>query len=210
MIDGVVLRRLDGVVDPGGPVYAVVDGGRHIGELVAVEWRSIDWTKRTPSRTRWRVRSAGAGVTVPALGTLDTQDDAVTLIRVCRRDSRALDVDPTTGLTGLERDVLDFVRCFPVWRKHWRQVDAIDVLFGLREARFWQVVAGAIRKPGAVRYAPETVNRLRRLEESREQRHLARDLKAFGRPHHPLFAAGRVRIGPPGDNETYEGEDTRG
>lgn len=206
MIEGVVLQRLD-ARDPAGPVYAVIEQGRPIGEVVAAEWRSLDWGPRVPSRRQWRVRSAGAGVRVPESPPLASSDDAVTLIRLARRGSRTLDVDPVSGLTGLERDCLDFARCFPVWRRRWTRQCAIEDLLGLSELRFWQVVHAAIHKPGAVRYDAPTVNRLLQREATREERWQARALAAFNQPHHPLFVAGRVRVGQPGDGESYPEDD---
>jgi hypothetical protein len=72
------------------------------------------------------------------------------------------------SLTDRQRDLLDFERA---WRFRYggTRDTAIRDLFGCSSTRYAQEVNAVIDLPGALVYDPVTVNRLRRLRDTRRR-----------------------------------------
>jgi hypothetical protein len=119
----------------------------------------------------WRVFSAGPGVPVDQNTVHATRDAAVAALVGHRAQARepggALHVNHT-GLTGFQRDVLDFAAL------HFRSPVAREVeirsRFDMSGMRFASHVLALLDNGLALQYAPQVVNRERRLREERKAR----------------------------------------
>lgn len=72
---------------------------------------------------------------------------------------------PTTGLTGRERDILDFEQQW--WRHPGAKEQAIRDRFGLTATRYYQLLNTLLDNPSALAAEPLLVGRLRRLRSAR-------------------------------------------
>ncbi|QDM56385.1 helix-turn-helix DNA binding domain protein [Gordonia phage Sidious] len=71
-------------------------------------------------------------------------------------------------MTDDDRAVLDFAA--RRWNRSGNQADAIRAEFDMSVTRFWQRVNTLLDDPEALAYAPQLVNRLRRIRSTRAQR----------------------------------------
>ncbi|MFT4397915.1 DUF3263 domain-containing protein [Gordonia lacunae] len=71
-------------------------------------------------------------------------------------------------MTDDDRRALDFAALR--WNHSGNQADAIRTEFDLSVTRFWQRVNTLLDDPEALAYAPQLVNRLRRIRSTRAQR----------------------------------------
>ncbi|UAJ16217.1 helix-turn-helix DNA binding domain protein [Gordonia phage Malibo] len=71
-------------------------------------------------------------------------------------------------MTDDDRAVLDFAALR--WNRSGNQADAIRTEFDMTVTRFWQRVNTLLDDPEALAYAPQLVNRLRRIRSTRAQR----------------------------------------
>ncbi|QAY05776.1 hypothetical protein SEA_VASANTI_38 [Gordonia phage Vasanti] len=71
-------------------------------------------------------------------------------------------------MTDDDRRVLDFAALR--WNHSGNQADAIHAEFDVSVTRFWQRVNTLLDDPEALAYAPQLVNRLRRIRSTRAQR----------------------------------------
>lgn len=71
-------------------------------------------------------------------------------------------------MTDDDRALLDFAALR--WNHSGNQADAIRTEFGMTVTRFWQRVNTVCDDPDALAYAPQLVNRLRRIRSTRAQR----------------------------------------
>ncbi|MCN0150835.1 DUF3263 domain-containing protein, partial [Salinispora arenicola] len=72
---------------------------------------------------------------------------------------------PTTGLTGRERDILDFEQQW--WRHPGAKEQAIRDRFGLTATRYYRLLNTLLDNPAALAAEPLLVGRLRRLRSAR-------------------------------------------
>ncbi|WP_018907875.1 DUF3263 domain-containing protein [Salinispora arenicola] len=72
---------------------------------------------------------------------------------------------PTTGLTGRERDILDFEQQW--WRYPGAKEQAIRDRFGLTATRYYRLLNTLLDNPAALAAEPLLVGRLRRLRSAR-------------------------------------------
>ncbi|NYT96743.1 DUF3263 domain-containing protein [Salinispora sp. H7-4] len=75
------------------------------------------------------------------------------------------DVGSTVGLTGRERDILDFEQQW--WRHPGAKEQAIRDRFGCTATRYYQLLNGLLDNPAALAAEPLLVGRLRRLRSAR-------------------------------------------
>lgn len=73
--------------------------------------------------------------------------------------------DSTAGLTGRERDILDFEQQW--WRHPGAKEQAIRDRFGCTATRYYQLLNGLLDNPAALAAEPLLVGRLRRLRSAR-------------------------------------------
>lgn len=71
----------------------------------------------------------------------------------------------TVGLTGRERDILDFEQQW--WRHPGAKEQAIRDRFGCTATRYYQLLNGLLDNPAALAAEPLLVGRLRRLRSAR-------------------------------------------
>ncbi|AWN05061.1 helix-turn-helix DNA binding protein [Gordonia phage Easley] len=71
-------------------------------------------------------------------------------------------------MTDDDRAMLDFAALR--WRHSGNQADAIRTESDMSVTRFWQRVNTMLEDPDALAYAPQLVNRLRRIRSTRAQR----------------------------------------
>jgi hypothetical protein len=71
-------------------------------------------------------------------------------------------------MIGTDRRILDFEQKW--WRNAGAKADAIATEFGLSETRYYQKLNRLLDDPSAVEYAPQLVNRLRRIRSARSDR----------------------------------------
>lgn len=71
----------------------------------------------------------------------------------------------TAGLTGRERDILDFEQQW--WRHPGAKEQAIRDRFGCTATRYYQLLNGLLDNPAALAAEPLLVGRLRRLRSAR-------------------------------------------
>lgn len=70
-------------------------------------------------------------------------------------------------MTDEDRRILDFERQW--WRHAGAKADAIDAEFGLTVTRYYQKLNRLLDDPDALAYAPQLVNRLRRIRSTRSR-----------------------------------------
>ncbi|MGH2710566.1 MAG: DUF3263 domain-containing protein [Actinomycetota bacterium] len=78
------------------------------------------------------------------------------------------------GLDERSRAILDFERSW--WQQQGSKERAIRSGFGLSAARYYQILNELMDSPGALRYDPMLIRRLRRLRTARRRQRFARDL----------------------------------
>lgn len=71
-------------------------------------------------------------------------------------------------LTDQQRAILDFERAW--WKFQGGKEDAIAAAFEISPVRYYQLLNRCLDDPEALAYAPQTVNRLRRLRGARPSR----------------------------------------
>ncbi|QDH47639.1 helix-turn-helix DNA binding domain protein [Gordonia phage Madeline] len=71
-------------------------------------------------------------------------------------------------MTDIDMRMLDFAELR--WNHGGNQADAIRAEFDMSVTRFWQRVNSLLDDPEALAYAPQLVNRLRRIRSTRAQR----------------------------------------
>jgi hypothetical protein len=81
---------------------------------------------------------------------------------------------PSEGLSGRDRDILDFERGW--WQQRGPKERAIRERFGFSAARYQQLLNRLIDRPEALEHDPMLVRRLRRLREQRRRRRVATQL----------------------------------
>lgn len=74
---------------------------------------------------------------------------------------------PPEGLSGREREILDFERRW--WKYAGAKEQAIRDRFDLSATRYYQLLAGIIDRREALEYDPMLVKRLRRMRASRQR-----------------------------------------
>ena len=79
-------------------------------------------------------------------------------------------MEPVTGLSRQERDVLEFERGWWQQRGAATKANAIRAQLGLSATRYYAVLAGLLDSPAARAHDPLVVGRLRR-KRSEERRH---------------------------------------
>jgi hypothetical protein len=84
--------------------------------------------------------------------------------------------DLGAGLSGREREVLDFEREW--WKFAGAKEEAIRERFDLSPTRYYQLVNALIDREDALAYDPMLVKRLRRLRTVRQRQRAARRLGA--------------------------------
>ncbi len=82
-----------------------------------------------------------------------------------------MDQAPQPELDPRSRAILDLERGW--WREGVPKERAIRERLGISPARYYQLLAGIVDRPEALRYDPMLVRRLRRLREERRRRRAA-------------------------------------
>lgn len=96
-----------------------------------------------------------------AVASADLETDAAASDDVASRAAGT----PTTGLTGRERDILDFEQQW--WRHPGAKEQAIRDRFGLTATRYYRLLNTLLDNPAALAAEPLLVGRLRRLRSAR-------------------------------------------
>lgn len=153
-----------------GVPYAVYQGEQMIGHIACNPGHFVKGYG--PLKTRWHVADAGSGVPVGRADYDDEHQAAKALVDL-RATSPALAID-ASGLTQIERDVLDFEARFAFVRDNGAKHSAIHTLFaGMSMTRYTQILnrligpSDGFADPAAFAYQPVVVTRLRRLREQR-------------------------------------------
>lgn len=71
-------------------------------------------------------------------------------------------------MIGTDHRILEFEQKW--WRTAGAKADAIMAEFGLTQTRYYQKLNRLLDEPDAVEYAPQLVNRLRRIRSTRADR----------------------------------------
>lgn len=96
-----------------------------------------------------------------AAASADLETDAAASDDVASRAAGT----PTMGLTGRERDILDFEQQW--WRYPGAKEQAIRDRFGLTATRYYRLLNTLLDNPAALAAEPLLVGRLRRLRSAR-------------------------------------------
>jgi hypothetical protein len=76
-------------------------------------------------------------------------------------------VNTTAELTDEARQILDFETKHPVWKYAGAKESAIRELFAMTATAYYQRLNYLLDDPKALPYAPQTINRLRRVRDQR-------------------------------------------